>query len=365
MGKKTERRRSCSHCRTRKIACSGEQICARCKTRGSECVYDLEGSKGRPRSNVPSNFTRPRANEYPINWNTPLQESSENEQREREGDDESESPRCVAVELDIIYREHFGGEAPRKKDNLFQKRIASFNRALLADKGSQTVGSGSSVTSSSSGQATGADGATNYHGFLTLVTLDLIETIVLKFSRLGVHAFFGSSERYYQACMLQDTTTAMFDEPISPSPTVDIGPLAEYSSHLLAQLVDVWFTHHPMCILLSKSLLLSDSHTNSAKPVMVAIPLADAYEFIKDAHARKQADRLLNWAINQLQFFKPVAPDLTIAQTIFMMGLRQICWGQVRRTVCCVAYAGRITTQLKHQIHHAPILEQTHINGVD
>ncbi|KAJ5707609.1 hypothetical protein N7488_007410 [Penicillium malachiteum] len=151
-----------------------------------------------------------------------------------------------------------------KKTTCSKTRIASFNRALLADKGNQTVGSGSSVSSSSSGQSTGAAGAMNYNGFLTLVTLDLIETIVLKFSRLGVHAFFGSGERYYQTCMLHDTTTAMFDEPIptttasentnpssntnSPSSSVDIGPLAEYSSHLLTQLINVWFTQHPMRI---------------------------------------------------------------------------------------------------------------------
>ncbi|KAJ5621604.1 hypothetical protein N7528_006387 [Penicillium herquei] len=151
----------------------------------------------------------------------------------------------------------------------------------------------------------------------------------------------------------------------SPSPSVDLGHLAEYSSHLLAQLIDIWFTHHPMCILLSKSLLLSDLHTNSAKPVLIAVLLADAHEFTKDHDAREQADKLLDWAIRKLQFLKPNAPDLTIAQAIIMIAWRQICWGQVRRAVCCVAYAGRITTQLKHQIHHAPILEQTHINGVD
>ncbi|KAJ5621603.1 hypothetical protein N7528_006386 [Penicillium herquei] len=158
MRKRSELRRSCNHCRTRKIACSGEQICARCKTRGFECVYDLEGSKGRPRSNVPSSSPRSRANEYPINWNTPPKQSPQNERKEQDGDDESESPRCVAVELDIIYREHFGGEAPRKKDNLFQKRIANFNRALLADKENQAVGGGSSVSSSSSGQSASASG---------------------------------------------------------------------------------------------------------------------------------------------------------------------------------------------------------------
>lgn len=49
MVKKAELRRSCTFCRARKIACSGERICTACRDRSIECIYGLEGAKGRPR----------------------------------------------------------------------------------------------------------------------------------------------------------------------------------------------------------------------------------------------------------------------------------------------------------------------------
>ncbi|KAJ5578094.1 uncharacterized protein N7459_007058 [Penicillium hispanicum] len=368
MRKKNELRRSCNLCRTRKIACSGEQICSSCRERGVECVYDLEGSKGRPRSNAQADAGTSRASSYPVTWYT-TPDASPQIPKTVDESDEGRRSLSVAAELDVIYQEHFRDKAPGARDNLFLKRVVEFNRSWARGEGLATSSRGSpSSTDSVVGM--------NYHGLLTLVTLDLVETVVLKFSRLGVHAFFGSGERYFRTCLLQDETTSMFDTTITagasmPSTTtpqsssLDMGPLGEYSSHLMTQLVDVWFTHHPLSILLSKSLLLSDLRINSAKPALLATLLADAHVFTKDPEGGEQAARLLDWAVGQLQHLKTTEPDLTTAQACFLIGWRHACRGEARWAVCYTTYAGRVVTQLKYKLHESPITDQTHINGID
>ena len=42
-------RKSCYFCRSRKIRCSGGQVCTACRARNMDCIYGREASKGRPR----------------------------------------------------------------------------------------------------------------------------------------------------------------------------------------------------------------------------------------------------------------------------------------------------------------------------
>ncbi|KAJ5093200.1 hypothetical protein N7456_009061 [Penicillium angulare] len=383
MRKKNELRRSCNLCRTRKIACSGEHICATCRERGVECVYDLEGFKGRPPASLQADAAKSQANVYPETWYSPVGGSPPPSRKPDDNNDKAQQSSSVAAELDSIYREQFGDKAPYKRNNRFQKRVVEFNRTLansLAASKEHATDSSSSGGNTSSIGSTESNVGMNYHGFLTLVTVDLVETVVLKFSRLGVRAFFGTGERYYRACMLQDETTTMFDTPMAvpdttPEPSAstghpqgsspDMGPLAKYSSHLLAQMVDLWFTHHPLSILLSKSLLLTDLRTNRAKPTLLAVILVDAHEFTKDPEGEKQATELLDWAISQLHHLKTDSPDLTTAQACFFICWYFSCRGQARRAVAYITYAGRTATQLKYKIHETPITDKTYINGID
>ncbi|KAF7596514.1 hypothetical protein BBP40_001386 [Aspergillus hancockii] len=339
------------------MACSGEPICAACRERSLECVYALEMSKGRPRSQAQTQAQAANASAS----NTDRRSSPKTRGDSIASDGES----SVAAELDAMYRERFRDEPPRVSTNLFQKRVTEFNRSLRVDS--------SNLESSNLIGAEPAIGI-DYHGFLTLVTQELIETVMLKFSRLGGHAFFGSGERYYRASMQQDMTTTMFDTATlstSASPAtsstspVGVDPLAEYSSHLIAQLVDVWFTNHPLSILLSKTLLLRDSRSDSVNRVLLATLLADAHEFNKDPNSGVQGTRLREWVIEQLHSLLAGAADLVTGQITFLIGWRHACRGQARRAMCYIGYSGRIITRLRHQTEESPITEQTHINGVD
>ncbi|PYH40053.1 uncharacterized protein BP01DRAFT_427351 [Aspergillus saccharolyticus JOP 1030-1] len=337
MVKKAGLRRSCTFCRARKIACSGEPICAACRERSRECVYDLESAKGRPR--LDKTFPSIPA-ESASNASTTI---------------------SIVAELDVMFREDFSDDTMAPfSPNLFQDRVATFNRHLVMgdDKGND-----SNREPSSSSSTPAAAGCISYDGFLALVMQELIETTALKFSNLGCHPFFGPGERYYRASMLQDTTKTMFDSPASSlSPSADPDFLTEYSPHLITQYLEVWFSNHPLSILVSKSLLLRDLRGHKANRILLAILLADAHQFADES---AKGDRLVQWAISQLSSIPAGKGDLTTAQSLLLLGWYHACRGHARRAICYVGYAGRILVKLKCQLYESSLSGQAHINGID
>lgn len=320
--KKAEMRRSCSLCRSRKIACSGERICTACRERSIECVYDLEASKGRPTRKTP----RAGSAEAP--------KTSGPASPEEKTADVSHS---MAVELDLMFRENFGADLVTIRE----------------------------------GSATGPVCNISYRDFLEVLTQDLIEIIATKFSCLGCQPFFGAGERFYRACLTQDTTSNMFDPPaatagLTPEPPAgDVDLLADYSSRLITQLIEIWFSTHPLSIVLSKTLLLRDLRSQTTDSTLLAVLLADAYDLAGDADGAVRGPRLLNWAIGQLQGVLMGQEDLTTAQTTLLIGWHLACKGHVRRAMCYVCYTSRVITRLKQQLQETPMTGQTHVNGID
>ncbi|KAA8641784.1 hypothetical protein EYZ11_007022 [Aspergillus tanneri] len=342
MARKSEFRRSCALCRSRKIACSGERICTACRDRSIECVYDLEIAKGRPRTNKTSSSSRAST------ASATLEESESGDGGLPESMTSSSS---VAGELDAMFRENFGGEPIVAPSNIFQVRVATFNQHLVAGKASR--------------ESPTPAGSLSYSGFLALVTQELIETVVGKLGGLGSHAFFGQGERFYRACMLQDTSKTMFGTPgptPASSPCAGLDIMAEYGSHMITQHLEVWFSHHPLSILVSKALLLRDLRNQTAHRVLLAVLLADAHHFADDP---LKGDRMLNWAVSQLHTIPVDQADMTTAHITLLLGWYHACRGHSRRALCYIGYTGRIMAKLKVKLQKSPLTGQTHINGID
>ncbi|RAH67213.1 Zn(II)2Cys6 transcription factor [Aspergillus aculeatinus CBS 121060] len=342
MVKKAELRRSCTFCRARKIACSGERICTACRDRSIECVYGLEGTKGRPRLGKTSPGIPAAAAAAAAASPAPTTAAAAAV---------TTTTTSLAAELDVMFRENFSDDdstAPAPS-NIFQDRVATFNRRLMAGR-----------TNSPQRSASAPIGSISYSGFLALVMQELIETVAVKFSNLGCHPFFGPGESFYHASMLQDTIKAMFDSPPASSSDLDIWD--DYNPHLTSQYLEVWFSNHPLSILISKSLLLRDLRSQKANRILLAILLADAHHFAEESG---KGDRLVQWAIAQLPSVPAGKGDLTTAQSLLLLGWYHACRGHSRRALCYVGYAGRIITTLKCQLSESSSAGQTHINGVD
>ncbi|OKL60042.1 hypothetical protein UA08_04976 [Talaromyces atroroseus] len=328
MAKTSELRRSCGLCRSRKIACSGETICKACRERSIECVYDLETPKGRPRSHKNDAAASNRSNV---------------------GDSDSAAASIsisVMAELDVMFRENFGAEPVAAPSNLFHERVASFNRNLAAGKARH--------------DASTPPGTLTYPAFLALLTQDLVETVAVKFGNLDCQPFFGPGERFYRACMLQDTIDSMFEASESLPCSSDV--LDEYSPSLITQHLEVWFNNHPLSIIISKTLLLREIRNDSANQVLLGVLLADAHHFSDDS-ARE--DRMLKWAISQLYLLSANKADIITAQITLLLGWYHACRCHSRRALCYIGYACRIATMLKCQLHESSSRNQTQINGID
>ncbi|OJK02327.1 hypothetical protein ASPACDRAFT_1854309 [Aspergillus aculeatus ATCC 16872] len=342
MVKKAELRRSCTFCRARKIACSGERICTACRDRSIECVYGLEGAKGRPCLGKTSPGIPPAATAaFPAPTTAAAAAAAA----------VTITTTSLAAELDIMFRENFsdGDSTTPVPSNIFQDRVATFNRRLMAGRANSPQRSASAPT-----------GSISYPGLLALAMQELIETVAVKFSNLGCHPFFGPGESFYHASMLQDTTKAMFDSPPASSSDLDIWD--DYNPHLISQYLEIWFSNHPLSILISKSLLLRDLRSQKANRILLAILLADAHHFAEES---VKGDRLVQWAIAQLPSAPAGKGDLTTAQSLLLLGWYHACRGRSRRALCYVGYAGRIITTLKCQLSESSLAGQTHINGVD
>jgi hypothetical protein len=225
MVKTSELHRSCTFCCARELGCSGESICKVCRGRSIECVYGLETAKGRPC----------------IHNNSDAAADS----RRAVGDSESAAPVTstnVMDQLDAMFRESFGAERMVVPSNLFQDCGATFNQNLAAGQTRQG--------------ASAPAGTLSYPAFLALSTQDLVKTVVAKFGRLDCQPFFSPGERFFRACMLQDTAASMFEHTPSGPSSPDV--LGEYSPTLITQHLEVWFSNHPLSILVSKAFPLRD-----------------------------------------------------------------------------------------------------------
>jgi len=292
----------------------------------------LETAKGRPRIHNNSNGDDAAA-----------------DSKRAIGDNESAAAvisTSVMAELDAMFRENFGAERIAVPSNLFQDRVATFNQNLSAGRTRHSASTPAGTLSCSA--------------FLALLTQDLVETVAAKFGRLDCQPFFGPGERFFRACMLHDTTASMFD--ITPSSSSSSDVLGEYSSTLITQHLEVWFSNHPLSILVSKALLLRDIRSQSANPTLLAVLLADAHHFSDDPAKR---DRMLQWAISQLHLLPAGKADITTAQITLFLGWYHVCHCHARRALCYLGYACRISTMLKCQLNECPLTNQTQINGVN
>lgn len=261
----------------------------------------------------------------------------------------------VASELEKMFKENFSGEQNIPKMNAYQERLAAFCQKVTGEREQSIATDGFSQHSTS-----GPRGYLSYRGLLSLLTQDLVETLVTKFSNLSCQPFFGEEGRFFAVNMAQDRTLTMFEA----DPATD-NPLAEYDSHRTTQLIDVWFTVHPLSGLISKTLLLRALRSNTHDEILLATILADAHFVAEDEASRARGKRLFDWAGARLSGRSAQQAGLSTAQALMLLGWHNTCLSKVRRATCYIGYAGRVITKLKNRILETPHTGLSRINGID
>ncbi|KAK7515518.1 hypothetical protein IWZ03DRAFT_442177 [Phyllosticta citriasiana] len=294
-------RRSCRFCRARKIRCSGHGICDACRERDIDCVYDFEVPKPRAEPADPNNSTP-----------SPLTSSST-----------PLSTTTVAADLEADFAASY---PPPSAAGLSPSPRAT--REQL-----------------------------DYHDVLPVLVHDFVGLAAVKLGRLGCQHIINGGGSLCRRGIAEDTTETMFDQPpIDP-------PLARYevgSGRRSSQMIDIWFSMHPLTVIVSKTLLLRGPKTKPIDEALLAVILGDAELAQEDENARECGRQLLAWAAHQLRSRPSSTIDLSTVQLLLILAWHELCRGSLRRAACYVRYAGRMMATVKDS---AP---DTHsrINGI-
>ncbi|KAI1391901.1 uncharacterized protein F4822DRAFT_108989 [Hypoxylon trugodes] len=361
-------RKSCGFCRSRKIKCSNETICEACRKQGVDCIYDFEPYQSSSRSASISQADR-AAHRAGSQHPSPRLGSEEDSARNTAAYATSD----IGTELESMFYARFLAGSPRNNtnSNAYQQKISAFNRA--AQRAPASPPTDGHFTPTFDAQTA------KYSGLLSLLTQDLVGLTVAKFGSLGCQLVESGGARFLVDGLRSDHTESMFDPPPQGQ-----NPLAEYGSRKISQIIDVWFSTHPLSFLLSKTLVMHELRGETLDETLLAVILADANFFIGDDVSVARGHLLLRHATSKLrtqQFCasglsessqpgapQSILPHPTIAtvQAITLLGWNALCQSQIRRATCYIGLAGRLATALKEQKWSTTTAGPgSRINGID
>ncbi|KHN94312.1 Zn(2)-C6 fungal-type DNA-binding domain protein [Metarhizium album ARSEF 1941] len=374
MASKHPLRRSCAFCRARKIKCSNETICEACRRQGADCIYDFEPPRPKTRLSQDSPRSDPTTRSDGVSGRQRSSTGSTSPNASSVGT-LSEEPMPmddldnIALVLEQKFYENFSTDVgPRS--NSWQEKIAAYHRSIQNSVKERPEAMAAKFNPKN----------VKYTGILHLLTHDLVGLITDPFGSLGCHHVEDGGARFFLSGLISDETQTMFDNsPLSGN------PLSEYGQRQQTQLIDVWFSVHPLSFLVSKTLLLRELRDGTHDEILLAAMLADANFSIGDEVAMARGHVLLRWATAQLrtrplrsnQFSSGGAAQysgistrifsgISTAQALMLLAWNALCSFQIRRATCYIGLAGRIATEIKEQISStAAPLTSSRINGID
>ncbi|OOF90836.1 hypothetical protein ASPCADRAFT_518998 [Aspergillus carbonarius ITEM 5010] len=331
-------RRSCVFCRARKIRCSGESICNACEKRNLSCVYSPEARKGRPKQKGTTLQPPPNSDTHPNNGGESLLLSSS---RTSVGD-ASHSPESAA---DSTLNDIVGDELERRFNVYYITRSESctnlFQNSIVAHRWD--------VEQFQTSPLSPIKPPLSYDGLLSFMASEMVGILPLRFSYLGAQQPDTPNQSFFLSSLAADTTLTMFD-----SIAIDLDPLVVLGKHPVLQLVDVWFSAHPLSPLVSKTLLTAAIQDDTVDKALLGIILADACEIQPvtngpDGGVLNDPQKLCQFALLQLKH-RALSLDhplvLSTVQALFLIGWRELCLGHARRTTCLAGYACRLIASL-------------------
>ncbi|EON66085.1 hypothetical protein W97_05328 [Coniosporium apollinis CBS 100218] len=317
-----------------------------------DCIYDVETSRSRHNTGSSDTTSRNRAasnstdeaQSSTTSRTSQLPEFTPNPRRD------SATASSVAVELEQMFQEIFSGD-PTPKSNAYQEQLATFYRDY--------VRSTTNEADDDSRSETLAPSRPRYHNLFVVLVQDLLSMLTDKFGDLGCQHIQDGKAKFYVRGLAHDKAMHMFD--LTPVPS-DL--LAEYESRRTTQMIDVWFSMHPLSMLISKTLLLQSLRNKTVDEILLAAIVGGA-EFSRDDEAsRTRTEALFRWAANKLRARSAADWDLSTAQALMLLGWHDLCYGSVRRATCYIGYAGRMVTALKTKPAGVGATANSRVNGI-
>ena len=239
-------------------------------------------------------------------------------------------------------------------DNTFQNIIAGFGKRLREDPAKAIEASHCTSADLYAKETLG------YEGLLSYVRAEMVEMIAVRFGQLGCELRDRGDRRFYLSGLLRDQAVTMFDREY-----VGNNPLQHFNNHLVFQLVDTWFSFHPLSPIISKTILLTSIKSNTVDEALLATILADAVSVHGQlSNSPESEQQLLDFAKTSLRRRPARKWDIPSTQALVLVGWREMCMGNVKRATCWLGYAGRGITELHVQMKRGKNTDQQRMNGV-
>lgn len=215
---------------------------------------------------------------------------------------------------------------------------------------------------------------------LALLLQDIVGLVASQHGSLGSHHVEQGRAHFFASNLAQDSSQTMFGESLSQG-----DPLELYGRRQQTQLIDIWYSTHPLSFLVSKTLLLRELRDGTHDKSLLAIMLADAHDSMGDDASKERGNILLRWAASQLAT-RPLQPSqlseddnsvpttastrvfhgVSTAQALALLSWRAICSSQVRRGICYYSLACRLALAIQEQMSEVVgPLNSSRINGID
>lgn len=274
--------------------------------------------------------------------------------RKRARVDEDKS---VAAELEQMFDESFKG-AGLEENNTFQKSLAGFHRKFN-DNPLMTRESLLGFHATEPSKPT-----ISYEKLFFIMSEELVEMLSFQFGSLADPHIGQENARFFVFSLLNDKTSDMFNF----NPNVEMDPLATIENTWILQMIEVWFSAHPLSNIISKTLFLRNYRNNCHDVALLAVILADAsyvHEDMDDHAAQEKHETLYQWAVLQLRTRPARTCNLSTVQTLVLLGWHELCLARARWATCYLGYAGRVIAKLHDESIQSQNAGFSQINGVD
>jgi hypothetical protein len=341
-------RQSCTFCRKKKIWCSGELICSACQSRQLNCIYTTRAPKGR-NTKPPENHAR-NQNKNVLSLDSSVELQSGARSLEWKGDITTNASTgllldSVNVNNDAVTRTTLGDLL----ESRFQKHYRHCGLSSL-EAGRELGFPPSSPTE-----------AISYKDLFFNITPALLDLGSAKIGRLrtddGSDSFIPHCY-HFRNCLPQDGSETMFQAGF---PANNIA-LPSRSNQTACQLLEVWFSQHPLSLILSKTAFLHDFHGGLCDPGLLAIILADVTPSLQSSEWG-QPESLRQFACEQVWKRPAEQTSLSMVQLLVLLGWHQICTGEVRRGACYINVAHELIGRWNQAQQRR--LGTQRMNGVD
>ena len=190
---------------------------------------------------------------------------------------------------------------------------------------------------------------------LTLIE-DFVEMVTSRFGDLGCQELEDRPPPLFKRCLDVDDIQDMFDVTEAQA----TNPLLQYNNYQTQQMIDIWFSHHPLAFILSKTLLLRSYRDGTQNNVLLAVIVADVNFAQRESETHDKGVEMFNWASSQLFEMQTTSIDLSTVQALTLLGWYELCASRARRSLCYFIHASNIVSGLQQ-----PIVQMNQINGMD